>query len=214
MADEPGTGPRRSGGDQPGALDQPGAPDGPGTAAASPKRGRRSTFEWIGVVLLAVIVTLLVRTYVVEAYYIPSGSMEPTLHIGDRVLVNKLSYDVHPIHIGDIVVFSRPPTEQDASIKDLIKRVVGLPGETIQSGPAGAVLIDGRPITQPWLTAGDKVHPGLPIPRQTLGPDQYYVLGDNRDNSADSRYIGPISGSLIVGRAEVRVWPLSRLHLF
>lgn len=211
MADEPGATPEGAG-----PPVGPGGQPGPRPPARRPDAGRRgrSTLEWLGVVVLAVVVTLLVRSYVVEAYYIPSGSMEPTLHVGDRVLVNKLSYDLHSVHIGDIVVFSRPPTEQDAAIKDLIKRVVGLPGETIQSGPAGQVIIDGHAIAQPWLTPQDRAFPGPNIPKQTLGPDEYYVLGDNRGNSADSRYIGPISGSLIVGKAELRVWPLTRLHLF
>jgi signal peptidase I len=189
-----------------------GEPQGSTVVATGPSH--RGAIEWAVIIVVAVVVTFLVRQFVVEAYYIPSGSMEPTLEPGNRVLVDKLSYDLHSVHIGDIIVFNRPATEDDLSIKDLIKRVVGLPGETIQSGPAGQVLIDGKPINQPWLTAQDRADPGRPIPRHTLGPDEYYVLGDNRDNNEDTRYLGPISGKLIVGRAVVRVWPLDHFHIF
>ena len=170
--------------------------------------------EWGLIIGVAVVLTLVVRAFVFEAYFIPSGSMEPALQPGNRVLVNKLSYDLHSVHRGDIVVFSRPPTETNANIKDLIKRVIGLPGDTIQSGPAGEILIDGKPLSQPWLTQSAMANPGPPVPKMTLPPDQYYVMGDNRGDSEDSRYIGPISGNLIVGRAVLRVWPLSSIKLF
>ncbi len=152
-----------------------------------------------------------VRTFVVQTYYIPSGSMIPTLQIGDRILVDKLSYHLHAVHRGDIVVFRRPPGEIDLSVQDLVKRVIGLPGETIASGPHAEVIIDGKPISQPWLTPSARLDPGPPISPQKLGPDQYFVMGDNRGDSSDSRVFGPISGSLIVGRAVMRFWPLSRI---
>ncbi|HET9692645.1 MAG TPA: signal peptidase I [Acidimicrobiales bacterium] len=191
----------------------------PATDATPPhaepaRRSHRGLVEWAVIIVVAVVVTFLVRQFVVEAYYIPSGSMEPTLMIGDRVLVDKLSYDLHSVHRGDIVVFARPPTEHDLQVDDLIKRVVGLPGDTISSGPGGEVLIDGKPLAQPWLTPHDRASPGPAIQPQTLGRGQYYMLGDNRDNSEDSRYIGPISGNLIVGRAVARVWPLGHFHIF
>ncbi|MGH8918808.1 MAG: signal peptidase I [Actinomycetes bacterium] len=143
--------------------------------------------------------------------------MEPTLKPGDRVLVNKLSYHLHVIHRGDIVVFTKPPNDTgagSAAIKDLIKRVIGLPGETIQSGPNAQILIDGKPISQPWLTTAARNSPGPPVTRQVIPKGDYYVMGDNRGDSADSRYIGPISGHLIVGRAFVRVWPISSVAFF
>jgi signal peptidase I len=184
--------------------------ESPATAHSS----RRALFEWTAIIGVAVIVTLIVRAFLFEAYYIPSGSMESTLNPGDRVLVDKLSYKLHSVHRGDIVVFSRPPTETNVAIKDLIKRVIGLPGDTIQSGPNGEILIDGKPIAQPWLSRSAQTNPGPPVPRQVLAHNMFYVMGDNRGDSADSRYIGPISGNLIVGRAVLRVWPITGIELF
>ena len=183
-------------------------------AGAKPQRSNKGLIEWGVIIALAVAITIVVRTFAFEAYYIPSASMFPTLKPGDRVLVDKLSYDLHGVHRGDIVVFSRPPTETNVQINDLIKRVIGLPGDTISSGPHGEILINGKPIPQPWLTHNAELSPGPPVPPQTLGPNEYYMLGDNRGDSADSRYIGPISGKLIVGRAVLRVWPFSHIHVF
>jgi signal peptidase I len=136
--------------------------------------------------------------------------MEPTLKPGDRVLVNKLSYDLHSIHRGDIVVFKRPPSEAgNPAIKDLIKRVVGLPGETIEQID-GRVYINGHPLKESYLPDGTVT---TNLPRRVVPPGTYFVMGDNRSNSSDSRFIGPIPGSLIVGRAFIRVWPLSSLDL-
>jgi signal peptidase I len=137
--------------------------------------------------------------------------MEPTLKIGDKVLVNKLSYDFHSVHRGDIIVFKKPPNDTTPGITDLIKRVIGLPGETIQSGPNGEIFINGQLIKQPWLTASAKANPGPPVPKTVIPPGYYFVMGDNRGDSSDSREIGPIAKHLIIGRAFLLVWPLSRL---
>lgn len=192
-------------------------PAGAPTGQDEPERrkgGRRALFEWGAIIAVAVVLTLVVRMFLFEAYYIPSGSMEPTLMPGNRVLVDKLSYDLHSVHRGDIVVFSRPITETNLTIRDLIKRVIGLPGDTIQSGPNGEIIIDGKPIMQPWLSAAAKANPGPAVPKMTLTRNSYYVMGDNRGDSEDSRYIGPISGNLIVGRAVLRVWPVTSIKLF
>jgi signal peptidase I len=175
---------------------------------------RRTVVEWAAILVAALVVALLVKTFLVQAFYIPSGSMEPTLKPGDRVLVDKLSYDLHGVHRGDIVVFSRPPNDADSSVKDLIKRVIGLPGDTIWSGANGSIFIDGKLLNQPWLTAEAKANPGPAVPRTVLPKNDYYVMGDNRGDSSDSRVIGPISGNLIVGRAFVRVWPLTSVTFF
>jgi signal peptidase I len=188
--------------------------DQPAPEAGSPRRlppRTRQILEWALVVLVALVVAFTVRTFVVGTYFIPSCSMSPTLHIGDRIVVDKLSYDFHSVHRGDIVVFSRPPGELDKSIPDLVKRVIGLPGETIASGPDGEVLINGKPIAQPWLTQSARDDPGRPITKEKIPPGQYFVMGDNRGESEDSRYFGTIPGSLIVGHAILRFWPLSRI---
>ena len=192
------------------------ATSAPGEDAAVPppsKRQKRAGgwLEWVVILAAAVIVAVVLHVFLVQAYYIPSGSMEPTLKVGDRVLVNKLSYDLHGVHRGDIVVFSKPPGDDLPGISDLIKRVIGLPGERISSGPGGVVLIDGKPIDQPWLTPAARANPGINITSQVIPAGDYFMMGDNRDNSEDSRYIGPIPGKYIVGRAFFRVWPLSSL---
>lgn len=194
---------------------EPAPTRGAGARRAQARRStRRGAVEWVVILLAAVLVAFLLQRFVVQAFYIPSGSMETTLVPGDRVLVNKLSYDLHGVHRGDIVVFAKPATDNTPGIKDLIKRVVGLPGERITSGPAGEVLIDGKAIRQPWLTAAARARPGPAIQPQTIPPGDYFMMGDNRGDSSDSRVIGPVSGQLIVGRAFVRVWPLTSLGFF
>ena len=175
------------------------------------------------VVVVAILVAVLLRAFVVQTFFIPSGSMEPTLQIGDRILVNKLSYHFHGVDRGNIVVFSRPPTENcgGPEVNDLVKRVIGLPGDVI-SLSGGYVYIDGKKLDESWLPASEQ---GITV----AGPagntsnlarpyrvpnDNYFVMGDNRTDSCDSRYWGPISRSLIVGKVELRVWPLSSLHIF
>jgi signal peptidase I len=149
--------------------------------------------------------------------------MEPTLQIGDRILVNKLSYHLHGVDRGDIVVFSRPPAENcgGPEVNDLVKRVIGLPGDVV-SLQNGNVYIDGKRLDESWLPASEQ---GITV----AGPagnnsdlerpyrvpsDNYFVMGDNRTDSCDSRYWGPINRSLIVGKVELRVWPISSLHIF
>jgi signal peptidase I len=157
---------------------------------------------------------VVIKTLLLQAFYIPSESMLPTLKVSDRVLVNKLSYHLHDVHRGDIVVFKRPPEEQagPTQIKDLIKRVIGLPNETITLDN-GRVLVDGKALREPYLASGAQTLPEtVPLPIH-LGPHSYLVLGDNRTNSRDGRTFGPIDRNLIVGRAFIRIWPVTNLGL-
>ena len=182
-------------------------------------RGYRTVIEWAIILIAVLLCTLVLRTYVVQSFSIPSLSMYPTLQVGDRIIVNKVSYDVHGIHRGDIVVFARPPLE-DQEYADLVKRVIGLPGETISSS-GGHVYIDGKRLSEPWLPPGPDsytgalpgdAHPQFDLPHAVKIPaGEYYVMGDNRTDSEDSRYFGPIPKSLIVGRAVAVVWPLSHI---
>ena len=180
-------------------------------AEAQRRRQIRSGIEWVLIIGAALLAAFLIKTLLIQAFFIPSESMLPTLEKGDRVLVNKLSYRLHDVHRGDIVVFERPPSEPtDPQIKDLIKRVVGLPGETISNDNAGHVLINGKRLNEPYLPKGSVTNG---IQEYKIPANHYWVMGDNRTNSKDSRYFQAIDDDLIVGRAFVRVWPLSSLGL-
>ena len=167
----------------------------------------RSAVEWVVIVVAALLAALLIKTFLLQAFYIPSDSMNPTLVQRDRVLVNKLSYHFHDVHRGDIVVFKRPPGENDPKIKDLIKRVIGLPGDSIEAHD-GHVFVDGRRLNEPYLPAGIQIKP---LARQVVPGNSIFVMGDNRPSSKDSTVFGPISKNLVVGRAFLRVWPLSAI---
>ena len=199
--------------DAPPSIDEPGpAPRGRhAKAPAEGTRRRRWLLEWLIVLVVAVALALGVRTYVAQTFFIPSASMQPTLLIGDRIVVDKLSYHLHGVGRGDIVVFATPPKEQsDPTIKDLVKRVIGLPGDVISS-KGGLVYINGAPLHEPYLVNGTVT---TDITTQKIPPNEYFVMGDNRGDSQDSRFFGPISRSLIVGREVLRIWPLPRLHAF
>lgn len=174
-------------------------------------------------VIVAIVVAVLLRTYVVATYSIPSGSMEPTLQVGDRIVVDKLSYELHGVDRANIIVFSTPPTEDCAGppVADLVKRVIALPGETISLSD-GRVYINGDVLPEPWLPPAVRAQT-YPGPSQApyalhhpyrVPQGDVYVMGDNRTYSCDSRYWGPVRESTIVGKVDVRIWPLSRLALF
>ena len=179
--------------------------------------------------LVAFLLALLVKTFLIQAFFIPSSSMEPTLDVGDRVLVNKVVYRLHPPRRGDVIVFEDPhpspePGRNPLSAlaqwvveglgastsphKDFIKRVIGLPGETIEIR-RGRVLIDGKRIREPYLNDLKDLRDFGPhrVPAGSL-----FVMGDNRNNSNDSRgTLGDIPGDKIVGQAFVTIWPPSRI---
>jgi signal peptidase I len=167
-------------------------------------RSARNALEWVGIVVGALLVALLVKTFLIQAFFIPSLSMFSTLDEGDRVLVNKLSYRLGDVDRGDVIVFERPANVTDTEIKDLIKRVVALPGETVE-GRDGAVYVDGRRLKETYLDDGTETSD---FPAKKIGEGKLWVMGDNRTNSEDSRVFGPIDDDLVVGRAFVRVWPL------
>lgn len=179
------------------------------TRVSKSRSGWRGASEWIVIVGGALLAALLVKTFLFQAFYIPSPSMTPTLAVGDRVLVNKVSYKVGEIERGDVVVFARPASEGTGGIKDLIKRVVALPGETIESRN-GKVFVDDRLIGETYLTEQGSTEN---LQRQEVPAGMVFVMGDNRANSKDSRVFGPIPIDSVVGRAYVRVWPLNHLGL-
>jgi signal peptidase I len=193
------------------------------------RRRSRNIMEWIAVAVGAVVVAFIIRGFFLQAFYIPSESMEPTLRKNDRILVNKLSYKLHDINRGDLVVFEKPANEPASDINDLIKRVIARPNETIELHPDGTITIDDRLLSEPYLADGQQ--PGImtmsrdlfvdgactnPVAEDmkcTVGEGFVFVMGDNRNHSHDSRAFGPIDQDLVVGRAFVKVWPLSGLGL-
>jgi len=194
--------------------------DAAGTGGTEPPRKKdpwkRNAIEWIVVIAGAVAVALIIQATSFQAFFIPSSSMESTLHVGDRVLVNKWSYRLHPIHRGDIVVFSKPKGELASNINDLIKRVIALPGETVTI-QNDHVYINGHQLIEPYLRPQDVTtpHPGAyactPKAPCKIPKGEIWVMGDNRVFSEDSRYFGPITESSVVGRAFFRIWPLNRI---
>jgi signal peptidase I len=173
------------------------------------RRQRRVAIEWGVVLLIAVLASFLVRMYAVQTFFIPSKSMNPTLRVGDRILVNKLSVRFGTINPGDIIVFKAPPAEHcdDGNITDLVKRVIGTPGQTLTS-KGNTVYVNGQPLKEPWTYFPTL---GPPIKKITLKANQYFVMGDNRANSCDSRFWGTVPRSDIIGKAFFRIWPLSRI---
>ena len=167
---------------------------------------KRSAISWGLTIALAIGLTVVVKTWFYQPYSIPSGSMIPTLEVGDRVVVSKLNTDPGR---GDIIVFDRPANDPapDADAPEvLIKRVIGLPGERV-TAVDGQVYIDGKPLREDYLPDGTRTEISNPI---TVPDGELLVMGDNRQYSQDGRVFGPISKDLIVGRAILRIWPLDR----
>lgn len=166
----------------------------------------RNAVEWAVVLVGAVLVALLLRASLFQAFWIPSESMETTLLIDDRVLVNKLSYRLHDVNRGDVIVFARPE-DDPAEIRDLIKRVIALPGEKVE-GRNNEIYINDKRLLEPYLDEG--------IETSDFGPTvvpvgELFVMGDNRGESYDSRLFGAISEERVVGRAFFLFWPLDRI---
>jgi signal peptidase I len=170
-----------------------------------PRRRLNAWLEWVIVVVVAVTAALGVRAFVLQQFAVSGHSMDTTLHDGDRVLVNKLSYRLHDPNRGDVVVLK---TLEGAGERDLIKRVVGLPGETVEYR-ACTLYINDRELVEPYLDP-------MVVTPNSCGPDQakvtvpadyVFVMGDNRPGSKDSREIGPVKYADLLGRAFVVIWP-------
>lgn len=159
--------------------------------------------------LIALVVALVVRVAIAEPRYIPSNSMDPTLHIGDRLLVDKLSYRWQPPHRGDIVVFNPPAqlvklgyTRDQA----FIKRIIGEPGDQIQV-QGGQMILNGQPLPEAYIAEA----PQYEMPAVTIPSGYVFVLGDNRNDSNDSHVWGPLPQQNVIGKARLRFWPFDRL---
>jgi signal peptidase I len=196
-------------------------------------RARRSRRRFLAelpfLLIAALLLTVLVKGFLIQAFFIPSRSMEPTLDVGDRVVVNRLSYRIgEPAH-GQVVVFLRPTGDgapasggplswvkravahglggTPPGSEDLIKRVVGLPGDVVE-GRGGRLVRNGRRVAEPYLAEGTFTSD---FPRVTIKPGHYWVMGDNREDSADSRVFGQVPRSALVGRAVLTVWPVQHV---
>ena len=189
---------------------------------AAPTFQKSTAREYFESIVVAVILALFIRTFVVQAFKIPTGSMEPNLLVGDHLLVNKFVFaptatalerallPVRPVERGDVLVFKFPEDPE----RDFIKRIIGLPGETIEV-KGTQVLVNGSAIAQPFahfLLTHDPNAPLIPgDPREHFGPytvpaNHYFAMGDNRDNSQDSRYWGALPAHYVKGRALMIYW--------
>ena len=191
--------------DDPADLQTVDESDGITPAPARRKKGN-VWIEWVIVVAVAISAALLVRAYVLQQFAVEGDSMKNTLHTGDRVLVNKLSYRLHDPRRGDVVVLK---TIESADERDLIKRVVALPGEMVEYRDC-VLLVDGVVVVEPYL---DPVIVNAPNCGPAQAPvvvpkDSVFVMGDNRPGSKDSRVLGAISYDDLIGRAFVVIWPV------
>lgn len=181
-------------------------------APAKPSR-HRGLVGWIVVLVAAVLVSLLVRTFVFQTYYIPSKSMEPTLYEGNRIMVDKLSAEFGTINIGDILVFKAPPgvlTQCNDPVADLVKRVIGLPGDHLTSR-GNTIFVNGVALKENW----SHYEPlGGSLGNVTVRKGHYFMMGDNHANSCDSRYWGAVPRSDIIGKVFLKFWPLSQWHWY
>jgi signal peptidase I len=178
-----------------------------GDRPATPARGMhprlRSVLGWVVFIIVVVLVSTGARAFAVQTYFVPTPSMTPTLIPGDRIVVDKLA---STIHRGDIVVFHDVPADKGGP-PVLVKRVIGLPGETISS-VGSTVLIDGKPLAEPWLPplTGICAETSEHIMPTKIAPDHYFMMGDCRGDSGDSRYWGTVPGSYIIGKVDMIIW--------
>jgi len=184
---------------------------GPGGAGARRRRWpRRALAETAITILVVVLLAGLVRAFAFQTFWIPTSSMVPTLGVYDRILVQKAFFSWRDVREGDIVVFSHPPLDHCGGPKegDLVKRVIALPGQTIYSS-GNSIYVNGRLLAEPYLPRYDPLGPPIPDASSQhpyrVPPGEFYMLGDNRAGSCDSRYWGPIKGSSIIGKV-VLVW--------
>ncbi len=161
-------------------------------------------WETIETIAVALILTLVIRHFIVESFVVRGSSMEPTLHDGQRLLVSKFSFRFFEPERGDIIIFRSPIDPRD----DLIKRVIAVPGEKIEVA-RGQAYVQGQPLAEPYISSPDNsmVLP-LVVPEGKL-----FVMGDNRPNSEDSRFFGFIPQTSIKGKAVVVWWPPTEFHL-
>jgi signal peptidase I len=165
----------------------------------------RWLIETAVMIALAFLLAQGIKTFVIQPFVIPTGSMEPTIMTGDRVLAEKISLRFRDVRTGEIVVFDDPTGRHP----QLIKRVIAVGGQTVDIQD-GSVVVNGAPLDEPYVH-GKVTDPGtVPLPI-TLADDQVWLMGDNRPNSGDSRFMGAIDESMVRGRAFAIYWPIDRI---
>lgn len=169
----------------------------------------KSLRENFSLIAIALVLAFLIRTFIAEPRYIPSDSMVPTLLTGDRLVIEKISYHFHSPQFGDIIVFQPPEELQNRGYQKnqaFIKRVIGEPGNVVSIN-TGEVFLDGKSLQEDYIAEP----PNQPFPPVKVPPDNLFVMGDNRNDSNDSRYWGFLPKHNVIGRAVFRFWPLGRI---
>jgi signal peptidase I len=180
------------------------------------KKDKREAFEWLKALAIAVIIAIVIRSFIFTNYIVEGQSMMPTLQDGNRLIVNKIDYDITKPHRFDIIVFHATPTD------DYVKRVIGLPGDSIEY-KNDVLYINGKKVDEPYLKPyKEQLVSGLLTENFTLkditGVDRVpkgkvFVMGDNRRNSVDSRRFGFVDMNQIVGKVDLRYWPISEFNM-
>jgi signal peptidase I len=171
-------------------------------------------FELIKIVVISLVIIIPVRYFLIQPFYVKGASMEPNFFDHEYLIIDEITYRFNEPNRGDIVVFRYPRNPQEY----FIKRMIGLPGESIQIKDGGIIIFntehpDGIVLDEPYLSAGVKTY-GLSEEKVTLSANEYFVLGDNRNSSKDSRSFGPVDKSFITGRVLFRGWPFDRVKYF
>ncbi|HEY0935686.1 MAG TPA: signal peptidase I [Trebonia sp.] len=191
--------------------DGPAPPDPAGDSPPRGRRWRRSLTETVVTLLVAAALAGLGREFVFQTFWIPSASMTPTLGVYDRILVQKAFFSPGDVREGDIVVFDQPPLDHCGGPPgDLVKRVIALGGQTVYSS-GNRIYVNGRLLAEPYLPGPDPLGPPIATRQHPyrVPAGQFYLLGDNRSDSCDSRYWGPIEGSRIIGKVVLTWWHAS-----
>lgn len=182
------------------------------SASTAAGRAKNEAWEWIKALLIAFALAFLIRYFLFGSYIVDGPSMQPNFHTGERLIVNKILYDIRVPKRGEVIVFHA--TED----KDFIKRIIALPGETVRV-QGDTVYINGQPLDEPYLKdveeqakQAGRTYNDLNYPETKVPEGSVFVMGDNRSDSTDSRMIGPVSFDKIVGRAEIIFWPITDIE--
>lgn len=171
-------------------------------------------FELIKIVVISLVIIIPIRYFLIQPFYVKGASMEPNFFDHEYLIIDEISYRFNEPNRGDIVVFRYPRNPQEY----FIKRIIGLPGESVQIKDGNVFIYnqtspDGLVLDEPYLEAGVKTH-GLNEEKVILGENEFYVFGDNRNSSKDSRSFGPVNRNFITGKVLLRGWPFDRIKLF